>query len=226
MTMERTVFLSKTDMARRHIEKLIITRAVKPGDRITTREVAEAIGISETPIREAIRSLAAEGWLEIQTHVGAVVASAGAEQLLEIYALRGHIGALAIELGWPSYSAEKLAAIDANIEASEAAVAAKDVPAYTQLNHDFHVLLCDTPQTQWCLRLLANLTAVSFGFAILPDRMAASLVEHRAIRDAIRTGDVATAARLVKQHEQAAHRALASGLDEIEHRQTPEKAAG
>lgn len=74
---EPPVYLSKADIARRHIEGLILSGTVKPGDRITTREVSEALGMSETPIREAIRSLAAEGWLSVRLHVGAVVESAG-----------------------------------------------------------------------------------------------------------------------------------------------------
>lgn len=209
------IFLSKTDLARRHIEGLIISRKVQPGDRITTREISEALGISETPIREAIRSLAAEGWLEVQMHVGAVVASAGSEQLREIYALRGLIGALAIELGGASYDAARLAAIDANIDAAEAAVAAQDVDAYTQLNHEFHFLLYDTPQSQWCLRMLTNLSALTsaqHGFSVLPQRMAASLVEHRAVRGAIRVRDFARAAALMKQHEQSAYETIARDL--------------
>lgn len=217
--MNTPVFLSKTDMARRHIQKLIITKAVKPGDRITTRAMSEALGISETPIREAIRSLAAEGWLEIETHVGAIVASAGTDQLREIYALRGRIGALAIELGWPDFDAARLALIDENINASNEAIQANDAAAYTQLNYDFHALLCSSPHSQWCLRLLTNLTAmtsVTFGFVILPDRMAASLTEHRAIRDAIQAGHMAEAASLVIEHEQAGYRALVGEIEENE----------
>jgi len=209
------VFLSKADMARRHIEGMIVSRAVKPGDRITTREVSDALGISETPIREAIRSLAAEGWLDVQTHVGAVVASAGAEQMREIYALRGLIGGLAIELGAASYSAARLKDIDRNIAEAAEAVTAQDVKRYTDLNHEFHQLLYDTPHSQWCLRLLANLSALSsghYGFAIMPQRMAQSLSEHQTIRDAIRAGRLAEAAALVKEHEQAGYRALADKL--------------
>lgn len=214
------IYLSKTDLARRHIEGLILSRAVKPGDRITTREVSEALGISETPIREAIRSLAAEGWLDVQTHVGAVVASAGSEQLREIYALRGLIGSLAIELGGASYDAKRLSEIDANIEASAAAVEAHDIPRYTQLNHEFHIMLYDTPHSQWCLRMLVNLsalTSVHHGFAVTPRRMAESLTEHKAIRDAIRAGQIDRAASLIKQHEQAGYDALAKELESGRH---------
>lgn len=212
---EPPVFLSKADIARRHIEGLILSGAVSPGERITTREISEALGMSETPIREAIRSLAAEGWLSVRLHVGAVVESAGSEQLREIYALRGRIGSLAVELGAASYKPAQLKDIDANIAAAAAAVAAQDVPAYTRLNHDFHMLLSDTPQTQWCLRMLVNLSALSsahHGFAVLPQRMAESLKEHQAIRDAIRAGRIAEAAALIDQHERAGYEALASKL--------------
>lgn len=213
------VFLSKADIARRHIERMILAREVKPGDRITTREVSEALGISETPIREAIRSLAAEGWLEIQTHVGAVVASAGSEQLREIYAIRGRVGSLAIELGGASLDARRLAEIDSNIEASASVVAAQDIARYTQLNHEFHILLYDTPHSQWCLRMLANLSALTsaqYGFTVMPQRMAESLAEHMAIRDALRARQIDKAAALVIQHEQAGYSALARKLEAIE----------
>jgi DNA-binding GntR family transcriptional regulator len=220
------IYLTKSDLARRHIQGLILSKAVRPGDRITTREISEALGISETPIREAIRSLASEGWLEVQSHVGAVVASAGSEQLREIFILRGLIGALAVELGGPSYDADRLAQIDANIEAAVTAVESNDVEAYTRLNHEFHVMLSDTPHSQWCLRLIVNLralTAVHHGFAAMPRRMAQSLAEHKAIRDAVRRGEFARAAEFIKQHEQAGFDALASELDASRHK-VPERA--
>lgn len=219
------IYLTKSDVARRHIQGLILSKAVRPGDRITTREISEALGISETPIREAIRSLASEGWLEVQSHVGAVVASAGSEQLREIFILRGLIGALAVELGGPSYDADRLDRIDANIEASGAAVEANDVEEYTRLNHEFHVMLSDTPHSQWCLRLIVNLralTAVHHGFAALPRRMAQSLAEHKAIRDAVRRGEFARAAELIKQHEQAGFDALSREFAASRHAVTEE----
>jgi DNA-binding GntR family transcriptional regulator len=209
------IYLIKSDVARRHIQGMILSGAVRSGDRITTREVSEALGISETPIREAIRSLASEGWLELQTHVGAVVARFGGEQITEIYALRGLIGALALELGGPAYDEERLAKIDANIEASAEAVAANDIERYSKLNNEFHMLLCDTPSSQWCLKMLINLraqTAVQQGFVAVPQRLAESLAEHRLVRDALRQADFARAAELIRQHEHAAGAALIAEL--------------
>ena len=209
------VYLTKSDVARRHILGMILSGKVRSGARITTREVAEALGMSETPIRESIRGLASEGWLEIQSHVGAVVACFGGTQVEEIYALRGLIGALAVERGGPAYDEARLAQIDANIATAAEAVASGDVERYAQLNNEFHVLLCDTPASQWCLKILLNLraqTTVQQGFAAVPARLAESLAEHRMIVAAIRKADFAEAAELIRRHEHAAGAALINEL--------------
>ena len=75
------IHLTKSGLARQHIQELILSGAVREGQHITAREVCEAVGISETPVREAIRGLAAEGWLELNAHHGVVVATLRAEEL-------------------------------------------------------------------------------------------------------------------------------------------------
>lgn len=209
------IYMTKSDLARRHIQGMILSGQARPGARITTRAVSEALGISETPIREAIRALAADGWLELQSHIGAVVAQFGGGQISEIYALRSLIGALAVELGGPTYDEDRLARIDANIEASRAAVAERDVQKYMLLNNEFHTLLCDTPASQWCLKILSSLrsqTGIHQGFVAVPQRLAESLAEHCSIRDALRQRDFTKAAELIKAHEHAAGVALINEL--------------
>lgn len=209
------VYMTKSDVARRHILALILSGKARSGTRITTREVAETLAISETPIREAIRGLASEGWLEIRSHIGAVVASFGGTQVEEIYALRGLIGGLAVERGGAFYDEERLAKIDENIEAAAEAVARLDVALYAKLNNEFHVLLYDTPASQWCLKILSTLraqTTVQDGFGAVPSRMAGSLAEHRTIVEAIRRLDFAEASALIRSHEHAAGEALITEL--------------
>ena len=66
-------FMTKSDVARQAIQELILSGQARAGERITSREISEALGMSETPIREAMRSLSAEGWLDFHPHQGVVV---------------------------------------------------------------------------------------------------------------------------------------------------------
>lgn len=198
-------FITKTEMARRHIQSMILGGTVGPGDRITTREVSNALGISETPIREAIRSLASEGWLDVQSHIGAVVQGLRIEQIREISALRGSICGLAIELGAANFTDTRLAQIDRNIAEYGEALEARDYQRVLETNYDFHLLLCDNPQSPWCRRLLENMhglmSAQRHGIAPRHLRLTAALEEHKRIRDMLRAANFAGAADMVKQHE-------------------------
>jgi DNA-binding GntR family transcriptional regulator len=212
-------YMTKAEMARRHIQSMILSGAVGPGGRITTREVSAALGISETPIREAIRGLASEGWLEIQSHIGAVVQGLRADQIREISALRGRVCGLAIELGAPNFDAERLALIDENIEAYAAALERKDYELVAEKNYDFHELLCDNPQSPWCHRLIENMhgqmSAQRHGIPPQHSRLGDALTEHKRIRDMLRAGDFEGAAEMVKQHEKNTGDFLIRMINEI-----------
>lgn len=217
-----TFHLTKSGLARQHIQELILSGAVREGQHLTARQVCEATGMSETPVREAIRGLAAEGWLDFHPHHGVVVATIRAEHVAEIHALRGALAALAVELGAPAYTAETFEALDQNIADSARAVAEGDSHGYARLNRQFHLLMCDTRHTRWTMRLTSSLTAqtsaVRRGFAAIPGRMKASLAEHRAILTALRRGDIPRAAALLVEHERRAGAALITALSEASRR--------
>jgi DNA-binding GntR family transcriptional regulator len=78
------------------------------GFGITSREVCEALGMSETPVREALRSLAAEGWLDMHPHLGVVVAGVDPWNVIELYRIGGMLGALAIERAAAAHDAAYL----------------------------------------------------------------------------------------------------------------------
>lgn len=209
-------YRTKSDIARLHIQQLIRSGSAQPGDHITTREISRALGMSETPVREAVRSLAAEGWLELNAHLGVAVSSVKADQLAEIYALRGALGAVAIELGAALLGPARIAALERNLVSAAAAAEARDAARYAQLNQEFHVLLSDTPATQWTLRLLNSLwaqtAAIGRGFELVPRRMAESLAEHRAILAEIVAGRARQAAALMVAHEHEGGATLIAAL--------------
>jgi DNA-binding GntR family transcriptional regulator len=213
------IYVTKTEVARRHIQNMVLSGAVRPGDRITTREVSSALGISETPIREAIRSLESEGWLEVQNHVGAVVAGLHPEQIREISALRGRICELAIELGAPNFTPERLDRIDVIIEELNSALLASDFQLFATKNYEFHELLCDNPQSPWCHRLMGNMLGLMssqrHGVPPQRERLEQAQREHCSIRDLLREGNFKAAARMAKQHEERTGDFLIRALSEI-----------
>ncbi len=209
-------WVTKSDRARQHIQEMIVSGRVRAGDRLTTRTVADALAMSETPVREAMRALAAEGWIALHAHAGCVVASTTGEHLAEIYALRASLGAVAVELGGPLYTKAQLAQLARNLQQAEAAVNARSPVRYARLNAEFHLLLADTPGTQWTHRLLtalqAQTVAMASGFHLIPDRAHRSLDEHIGIVAAIRAGAFAEAARLVATHERNAGAELIAAM--------------
>ncbi|MBD2750118.1 GntR family transcriptional regulator [Microvirga sp. BT688] len=199
------IYVTKTEIARRHIKDMVLSGAVRPGDRITTREVSSALGISETPIREAIRSLESEGWLEVQSHVGAVVKGLHPDQIREVSALRGRICELAIELGAPNFTEARLNKIDAVVNELEEALNLGDFQRFASKNYEFHELLCDNPQSPLCYRLLNNMLGLMssqrHGLPPQRTRLEEAQKEHRRIRDLLRAGEFKAAAEMAREHE-------------------------
>jgi len=211
-------YMTKTEMARRHIRSMILGGQLGPGDRITTGEMSQALGISETPIREALRWMASDGWLDIQNHVGAVVKGLETDQIYELSALRGQICGLAIELGAAFFDAERKDRIDRNIDAYKVALDREDYQQVAELNYEFHDLLCDSPRSRWCQRLLDNMhglmSAQRQGLPPQPARLEKALQEHKSIRDMIKAGDFGAAAVLAEQHEKTTGEFLIKLLSE------------
>lgn len=222
-----SVVLTKSQLARRYIKKLIMSGQVRPGDRLTTREVSEALGISETPCREAINGLAAEGWLDVQSHIGAVVQGLDKEQLREISALRGLICGLAIELNAARFDEAFILRLDDNISKSEKALGRNDYATFSGLNHLFHKMLCDGPASAYCARILENMLGLlsqsRHGIPSYRERFDAALEEHRGIRDRLRKRDIAGAAMLARQHEVNTGKFIIAKMIELE--QAAEQAA-
>jgi DNA-binding GntR family transcriptional regulator len=220
MAESRSPFRTKADLAAEHIKHLIMSGEAPPGTKITTRVVAEAVGISETPVREAIKQLCSEEWLVERPHVGAVVAELTVENVRELYSVRAALTALALELGGLPLAGERLAEVDEVLAACEIAVREEDVAAFARLNRRFHSLLCDTEHSKLTHRMLQSLWArtetAQRGFRLVPWRLPRSHAEHVAIRNALVEGDISLASRLQHAHEMAAMKALIEGIQETD----------
>jgi DNA-binding GntR family transcriptional regulator len=210
-------FRTKAELAADHIKQMIMSGQAPPGTKILTRVVAQAVGISDTPVREAIKQLVSEEWLVERPHIGAVVADFTVENVRELYGIRAALASLALQLHPAPLSGQRLLAIDQVLAASAVAIDAGDVASFARLNRRFHSLICDTEQSRLVHRMLVGLWSktetAQRGFRLVPWRLPKSHAEHVAIRDALVEGDIARASELQHAHETAAMNALIEAMD-------------
>lgn len=209
--------LTKAEFTARNLRRLIVTGEVQPGERVVIGHVARELGVSDTPVREAVKQLVAEGLLVEIPHVGPMVPEFTVEEVCEAFEMRAVLSALVIKLNAPYYSADTLGELDAILAESKEAIDHGDPAAYGETNVAFHVALMDTGHFERLkrvyLRLMTQTKRLRAGFGLFPSRMAPSYQEHCAIRNALANGEYIKAGELADAHERTAMRAL---LDYIE----------
>lgn len=172
-----------------------------PGDRVTELEVAGRLGVSRTPVREAMRRLESEGLLIQLPWRGVVVAELDRAQVLELYAMREVLEGTAARFAAQHADPGELELMRDLLNQEEAA--GDDAERAARINRELHAAIYAAARNRY---LLSTLSSLGNALALLkgttfaePGRTADGLQEHRSIVDAIseRNGDIAeSAARL------------------------------
>src|SRR5260370_31860568 len=105
-----------------------------PGSRLDQRAMADELKVSLIPVRESLRQLEAEGWINLHPHRGAFVATMSPDELQEIYLIRGNLEDLITQLAVPSLSHEILERLGELIVEMEHATKARDPDKLLVLN--------------------------------------------------------------------------------------------
>jgi DNA-binding GntR family transcriptional regulator len=194
------------------LRELVFQHVLPPGEFIDETALAAQWHISRTPLREALKVLAAEGLVELVPRHGARVVAmtdADAEQLLPVMAMLE--GRCALEATHRA-DADQLAQLQALHDRLERASAAGDTSGYCRLDQEFHALVQTVAANRWLDRATSDLRRFMRlwrGRQLhLPGRLAASLNEHRALLDAMHQRDAAGAERAMHDHLMAQLAAL------------------
>jgi DNA-binding GntR family transcriptional regulator len=195
------------------LRKAILCGDLKPGERLVQAELAEALGVSRMPVREALRKLESEGLVTIEPHRGAIVKSFGIEDIKEIYELRAELEKMAIKKSIQNMKEEDIAALDRLVLEMEQAA---DVEAFVEKNIEFHRLLLSR-----CLwnRLLDFIETLWNGFPqqtplLIKGQVHRSNEEHRKILLAVKGRDAEKAAWLLSEHILRTGESLIASLQE------------
>jgi DNA-binding GntR family transcriptional regulator len=192
------------------LRRAILSGTLPGGSRLVQADIASQLSVSTTPVREALRDLAAEGLVVFNAHIGAVVRELTDEELEELYDIRKLLEPLAIRRAAERISADELR----QAEAVAAQMQQEDDPAaWAELNRTFHGILETAARAPFILSVLKSVQAVSaiyvaHSIILRPERIASGNREHAALIDALRKRDADKSAAVLIAHLDATLQAL------------------
>lgn len=194
------------------LRSMVFERQLAPGQWIDEKALAHDWQVSRTPLREALKVLAAEGLVELVPQRGSRVVEltdADADQLFPVMALLE--GRCAHEAAARASDAD-IAGLCRIHDALESCAAARDIDGYYRVNHEFHSRVQALAANRWLDRATGDLRRfmrlLRGRQLILPGRIDASINEHRVLIDAIRQRDAVRAERAMHDHLMAQRVAL------------------
>jgi DNA-binding GntR family transcriptional regulator len=205
-------FTTKSEAVRLKLRQRIIERELKPGQKIVISEIAKEFGISEIPVREAIKKLESEGLVKFTPHVGAMVNAIAGDEFLEIYLMRIELEALATKLSAEHMKVEDIAELKGFVEKAEQAIEEGRIDLLGSLNKSFHLKIYRTAPYPFLFKTIVDLwekfELMKCVFAYVPERAVPSWGEHKIIVEALEQRDAERAAKLVRQQKNRTKRAL------------------
>lgn len=195
---------SLTGAVQQAIERLIHSGELAPGDKLTEMALAERLGVSRGPVREAFRVLEEAGLVQLEKNRGVFVREVSLHEALEIFDMRAmmeaHVGAtLAAQA-----SAEQLQTLQSLIDSMEQAVVQQDHAQYYLRNVEFHETMVSLVGNQKLTSIYRRLTRELGLFRrrnlTQQSELLASVQEHRHILAAIGSRDPAKASDALRQH--------------------------
>ena len=191
-------YVSKTDLVVALIRELVITGELAAGEQLRQRDLAHRFGVSQTPVREAMRRLESEGLLVCDTHRGFTVVTPGEGRVEENFRIRAALESLGASLAARKIDAAGLARLrDLN---DQMRTLADDDPAYPELNREFHFTVYEYAHSPLLLSLMRLLWASLHGGPRVSRTHAESARQHDEILAALDDGNAELASARTYQH--------------------------
>lgn len=204
MSIDQAPSILLSERIRTTLADEITAGTLAPGAALDEQQIGDRFGASRTPVREAIRQLAAVGLAAIRPRRGAVVAGFTAERIVDMFEMSAEMEAMCVRLAAHRMNPLERSRLAQLHEESQAMVASGDIDAYDRMNWTFHQTIYDGTHNAF----------IAEQAVALRDRMAAfrrtqlretgrpvrSREEHGAVLDAIMRGDGDEAARRMRAH--------------------------
>lgn len=207
----------KNDFVFDKLREIIMSGYFRPGESLSEREIAEMLGVSRTPVRDAFRRLEKEGIVVYQQKKGVTIPSFSSEQLRHIYRVREHIEGLCARLLAEKEDKSVLGEMRENIQQASQE---DNVKQQAMINGRFHRLMAEGTENPYLINIFQTLgstiglirsTSLSY-----QDRLKTNLEEHSRICDAIESGDADHAEQVARFHIRNSMKSALSMIQEME----------
>lgn len=199
------------------LRTLVVEDALKPGEKVPEKELCEAFGVSRTPLREALKVLASEGFVVLQANRGARVAQVTRQELENTFPVIARLEQLAGELACEHLDDTGIAHIEARHRDMVQAYHARDRGAYFQANQDIHQALIRGAKNdilEGHHKLLAGrVRRARFMVNLSDERWAEAIDEHEGMMQKLRARDGDGLGHLMKLHMMNKYAAHIKAID-------------
>lgn len=202
--MKMDAFLPLRDVVFQTLRQAILREDLAPGERLMEIPLANKLGVSRTPLREAIRMLEQEGLVVMIPRRGAQVAGISEKSLRDVLEVRKSLEKLAVELACERMTEEDMKEMNRAEEAFSAAVHEGDALRIAETDEQFHDVIYNSTGNTKLVQLLNNLREQMYRYRLEHIKDISSrqeiVREHEEILDAITRHDKETAIRLMSSH--------------------------
>ena len=202
-----------------NLKHAIIKGDILPGSRLIESRLAETLGISRTPVREAIHKLEREGYLSKLPRGGFSVLGLSREEVEETFGIRGVLESYAARLAAEKHQPSDLKPLEEKIKIYQEHLDGKDLDALTDINTEFHDLLYGLSRSPKLIKMINNLQDQIYRFRqlILKDEKMAVMSndDHKDMLERIRQRDAEGVERLVRDHLARGQKAVLALYDDL-----------
>ena len=197
-------YLPLRDVVFKTLRQAILKGELEPGERLMEIQLAERLGVSRTPIREAIRKLELEGLVLMIPRKGAEVAKISENNLRDVLEVRRSLEELAIDLACQRITEEELAQLNQAEVDFKAAIENGDAMQIAQTDENFHEIIYNSTKNQKLVQILNNLREQMYRYRVEylknPDVHEQLIQEHEEIVYHIKRREKAEATAVTCQH--------------------------
>ena len=192
------------DLVLEALREAILNGTLKPRERLMEIQLAEELGVSRTPVREALRKLELEGFIVMVPRKGAYVADLSIKDIADVFEIRIALEGLAAALAAERITDEELEAMEKHLVEKAEAIKKNDMVKLVEVDTKFHEALYGASRNDRLITIINNLREQIQRFRTsslaMPGRMQQSLEEHRSIVEAIQSRDIALARQTAQEH--------------------------